>query len=147
MDRYAPSPRSPGSGRVSSVPVMTIATFSVAALDCADPRELAEFYQRLVGGTIKEETASDEWVRLQTPAGADLGFQRASGYEPPSWPDGSPQQAHLDFDVPDLDEGERAVLAIGANKTDVQPAPDAWRVFLDPAGHPFCLCLAPPLGQ
>ena len=48
----------------------------------------------------------------------------------------------LDFDVDDLDVGERAVLAIGARKSPTQPRPDGWRVFLDPAGHPFCLVLA-----
>ena len=36
-----------------------------------------------------------------------------------------------------------AVLAVGAVKASVQPSPDWWRVFLDPAGHPFCLCLRP----
>jgi hypothetical protein len=46
---------------------------------------------------------------------------------------------HLDFTVPDLDAGEREVLALGAAKHQVQPAPEAFRVFLDPAGHPFCL--------
>ena len=29
----------------------------------------------------------------------------------------------------------------GATKADVQPEPDAFRVFVDPAGHPFCLVL------
>jgi hypothetical protein len=52
-----------------------------------------------------------------------------------------PQQVHIDFDVPDLDEGERAVLAIGARKHEFQPAPDRFR-YLDPAGHPFCLVRA-----
>ena len=121
---------------------MPIATFSVAALDCPDPRALAEFYRQIVGGTIKEETASDEWVRLRTDSGSDLGFQRVDDYQAPGWPDGVPQQAHLDFDITDLDAGEAAVLAIGARKAAVQPAPEEWRVFLDPAGHPFCLCLA-----
>ncbi len=118
---------------------MTIARFALVALDCPDPRSLAEFYQRIVGGQIRE-SATDEWVRLRLSDGSDLGFQRNDGYQPPQWPDGLPQQAHLDFDVPDLDEGERAVLDVGARKTDTQPSPDEWRVFLDPAGHPFCLC-------
>jgi hypothetical protein len=51
-------------------------------------------------------------------------------------------QRAFDFDVDDLDVGEAAVLALGARKTDVQPEPEAFRVFLDPAGHPFCLVLA-----
>ena len=118
---------------------MTIARFALVALDCPDPRALAAFYQSITGGEINESTATDEWVRLQTGAGADIGFQRDPGYEPPEWPHGTPQQAHLDFDVPDLDEGERLVLLLGAAKAETQPHPDEWRVFLDPAGHPFCL--------
>lgn len=47
-----------------------------------------------------------------------------------------PQQAHLDIDVPDLDAAEPAVLALGAVRLH-----DAggWRIYADPAGHPFCL--------
>ena len=76
-------------------------------------------------------------------AAATLAFQLAPDHQPPQWPSADhPQQAHLDFDVDDLDVGEAAVIAIGARKTDVQPEPDSFRVFLDPAGHPFCLVLA-----
>jgi hypothetical protein len=31
------------------------------------------------------------------------------------------------------------VLALGATKAQHQPG-TTFRVFLDPAGHPFCLC-------
>ena len=34
------------------------------------------------------------------------------------------------------------MLAIGARKHEHQPG-TTFRVFLDPAGHPFCLCLEP----
>jgi catechol 2,3-dioxygenase-like lactoylglutathione lyase family enzyme len=120
---------------------MPIARFSLVALDCPDPRALAEFYRQIIGGNIVAQTASDEWIRLETRLGSDLGFQLYPDHRPPDWPDGTPQQVHLDFDVDDLDEGERSVLAIGAGKADTQPRPDRWRVFLDPAGHPFCLVL------
>jgi hypothetical protein len=33
------------------------------------------------------------------------------------------------------------VLALGAKKAEFQPG-TTFRVFLDPAGHPFCLVLA-----
>ncbi|MBA2472495.1 MAG: VOC family protein, partial [Pseudonocardiales bacterium] len=47
---------------------------------------------------------------------------------------------HLDIRVADLDEvGARAVEA-GARPADVQPQ-EGVRVYLDPAGHPFCLFL------
>jgi predicted enzyme related to lactoylglutathione lyase len=118
-----------------------LARFSLVALDCPDPQLLAEFYQRIVGGEIEPQTASGDWIKLALPSGVDLGFQQDPDHEPPQWPDGLPQQLHLDFDVEDLDEGERAVLAVGARKAPTQPRPDSWRVFLDPAGHPFCLVL------
>lgn len=122
---------------------MSIARFSLVALDCRDPRALAEFYRQIVGGEIVAQTESDsDWVRLKIPTGADLGFQQDLGHVPPDWPTGAPQQAHLDLEVPDLDEGERAVVALGARKAETQPRPDEWRVFLDPAGHPFCLVRA-----
>ena len=58
------------------------------------------------------------------------------------WPSADrPQQAHLDFDVADLDAGEEQVLALGAHLAETQPG-TSFRVFLDPAGHPFCLVLA-----
>lgn len=121
---------------------MVIASFALVALDCPDPRSLATFYAGIVGGEIMDSTASDDWVRLRVTGSSDIGFQRNPAYRPPQWPDGAPQQAHLDFDVADLDEGERAVIELGAIKAAVQPSPDEWRVFLDPAGHPFCLVKA-----
>ena len=59
------------------------------------------------------------------------------------WPDPKvPQQFHVDVTVDDVDAAEQAVLALGATKTPEEPGvPDGnWRVYLDPAGHPFCLC-------
>ena len=118
-----------------------IARFSLVALDCPDPLSLAEFYSRITGWPIRAKRDED-WVQLVSDSGATIAFQRVEEFEPPDWPDGTPaQQAHLDFDVRDLDEGETRVLAIGARKTEVQPDPDDFRVFLDPAGHPFCLVL------
>ena len=63
-------------------------------------------------------------------------------YQPPVWPGQTiPQQMHLDMVVEDLDKGEEVALSLGATKADHQPG-DTFRVFLDPAGHPFCLCLS-----
>jgi glyoxalase superfamily protein len=33
------------------------------------------------------------------------------------------------------------VIALGATKAEYQPG-TTFRVMLDPAGHPFCLCLS-----
>lgn len=109
-------------------------------LDCPEPRALAEFYRELVGGEITH--ADEDWVNLRDGGTVLLSFQRAPDHQPPQWPDPDrPQQFHLDVTVDEarLDEAEREVLALGAVKHELQPG-DNWRVYVDPAGHPFCLC-------
>jgi catechol 2,3-dioxygenase-like lactoylglutathione lyase family enzyme len=114
-----------------------IAVLGVVALDCPDPHALACFYSALVGAPIAHDTG--DWVQLAATGGVALAFQHAPGHVPPEWPgDEQPQQVHLDFDVPDLDDAEPRVLALGARKHEVQPG-ENFRVYLDPAGHPFCL--------
>lgn len=115
-----------------------IGRLDVAALDCPDPAALAQFYRTLVGGQIIEHPHGD-WFELHTPEGK-IAFQRVDGHRPPTWPEGPvPQQAHFDIDVEDLDVAEAAAVRRGAVKADHQPSPEDFRVFLDPAGHPFCL--------
>lgn len=45
------------------------------------------------------------------------------------------------MEVADLATGARQVLALGAHTLSevVEPGPGEWQVFVDPAGHPFCL--------
>ena len=45
---------------------------------------------------------------------------------------------HLDIEVDDLDAAGAQAVAAGATLAEFQPQDDV-RVFLDPAGHPFCL--------
>ena len=117
-----------------------IAKLRVFALDCADPVGVAEFYSKVTGWAV--DRVDGEWVELRSDGGATLAFQLAPDHVPPIWPSAEhPQQDHIDFSVDDLDAGEAAVLAVGARKSEVQPEPDSWRVYLDPAGHPFCLVL------
>lgn len=117
---------------------MAIARFPVTVLDCPDPGALARFYAAVLGGTV--ERSDVDWWTLRGDGGVALDFQLVDPYTPPTWPDGPvPQQLHLDVVVDDLDAGESAVLELGATKADVQPG-ETFRVFLDPAGHPFCLC-------
>jgi catechol 2,3-dioxygenase-like lactoylglutathione lyase family enzyme len=117
-----------------------IARLQLTAIDCPDPLALADFYSQITGWPIGDQ--DDDWVELDSGDCHTLAFQLAPGHRPPPWPEpGGAQQLHLDFAVDDLDAGELAVLAIGARKTDVQPEPTTWRVYLDPAGHPFCLVL------
>ncbi|MER6406637.1 VOC family protein [Streptomyces viridosporus] len=117
---------------------MSLAKVGAVVLDCPDPHALAGFYAGLVGGTVEVE---EDWLELKVPGGPVLAFQTAPGYVPPRWP--SPdhsQQFHLDLTVEDLDAAEKEVLALGAKPLDTEDRSRTFRVYADPAGHPFCLC-------
>ncbi len=113
----------------------------MVVIDCPDATALAEFYAGLLDWRIEVESPG-LWVNLVGDPGQAISFQQVSDYRPPDWPGQEmPQQMHIDVDVDDLDAAEQAVLALGATKHDHQPG-TTFRVFLDPAGHPFCLCQA-----
>jgi catechol 2,3-dioxygenase-like lactoylglutathione lyase family enzyme len=125
-------------------PDVAIARWALVALDCPDAQALAGFYSALTGWPVAVgNEIDDEWVFLDAGGGPTIAFQEVPEYVPPQWPgQDHPQQAHLDFDVPDLDAAQERVLALGAILTPTQPG-ESWRVFLDPAGHPFCLVERP----
>jgi len=107
-------------------------------VDCPEPVELAEFYQGFLGGEVR--FFPPDFAALDHTGGVRLDFQRVSNHRPPLWPDpAAPRRVHLDFWVPDLGAAERLVLGLGALVAEYQPGGDRFRVFLDPAGHPFCL--------
>lgn len=122
----------------------------LVVLDCPDARALGDFYAAVLGWEV-EEGSDDDWVTLVPPGGGvsperpggmpSLAFQRIADFVAPTWPGGAhPQQFHLDLQVADLEQGERQVLAAGARRHDVQPSQEGgFVVYLDPAGHPFCL--------
>ncbi|MDE3009079.1 MAG: VOC family protein, partial [Acidobacteriota bacterium] len=103
----------------------------------------ATFYSALSGLEVEPLQGFPEdqvtWLELLHEGRPTIAFQKVANYVAPTWPEGVvPQQLHLDFDVDDLDAGEAFVLSIGATKATVQPG-TSFRVYLDPAGHPFCL--------
>jgi catechol 2,3-dioxygenase-like lactoylglutathione lyase family enzyme len=108
-------------------------------LDCPEPRALAAFYGEVLGMRVNEDT-DGAWVVIgREPGMRELAFQRADPYVPPRWPDAEhPQQEHLDIRVDDVDAAERAVVALGATRLPNEHE-RGFRVFTDPAGHPFCL--------
>ncbi|MET8578065.1 VOC family protein [Streptomyces sp. NPDC005012] len=121
-----------------------IATLQCVVIDCPRPRELAAFYQRVLGGEVDRKdprwSTDETWATLHTPGGAVLAFQQAPDLRAPAWPDPSrPQQFHLDLGVPDLDAAEAEVLELGARLLDAGEPGRSFRVYADPVGHPFCL--------
>ena len=118
-------------------PRLSLATI---VLDCPDAHALADFYRKLL--TWEEKRSEPDWVLIASPeGGTQLSFQSEADYLPPVWPERAGEQQkmlHLDIYVDDLDEAGAHAVALGATLADYQPQ-EGVRVYLDPAGHPFCL--------
>ena len=112
------------------------------AIEAPDPSALARFYSRLLEWPIGHEEPGTAIV--SAPEGPIfLVFQQATDYIPPVGPPVEGRQRpmmHLDFQVGDLDAAVDEAVSLGATLADHQPQENV-RVLLDPAGHPFCLCL------
>jgi hypothetical protein len=115
-------------------------SLSGVVLGSADPGGLAAFYERLLG--YQRTTDEPGWVMLEPPGGGvGLSFQREEFHSPATWPAGptdQQMQVHLDVEVDDLDVAGELAREAGATLADHQPQDDV-RVWIDPAGHPFCL--------
>lgn len=124
---------------MTDTPRLTLTTVNVGA---PDARALARFYSRLLGWEVAAE--EPDWVLLEAPdGGVRLSFQTETAYERPTWPAGVGDQQmmmHLEIRVDDLETAGAHAAAAGATLADYQPQDDV-RVYLDPAGHPFCLWL------
>jgi catechol 2,3-dioxygenase-like lactoylglutathione lyase family enzyme len=108
-------------------------------IDCPRPRELADFYAQLLGLTRLRDTHDHVEIGAG-PAHPRLVFQRVEDYRPPRWPQPErPQHMHLDVLVDNLDSAEVRVLDLGATLLEGSDKPIGYRVYADPAGHPFCL--------
>jgi predicted enzyme related to lactoylglutathione lyase len=109
-------------------------------LGTPDPRGLADFYQQFLDWPTG--SYEREWATLRpTDGGTGLSFQLETEHVRPVWPAGpgdQQMQLHLDIEVDDLDAAGAVVEAAGGVLAKYQPQDDV-RVYLDPAGHPFCL--------
>lgn len=130
-------------------------------LDTTDARGLAEFYRQLLGYQYRPgderpaqgqpDPAGGDWLVLVDPsaAGTRLAFQQVDELAPSTWPSPAvPQQLHLDLTVPDVEaltEHRDRAVALGATVLlDRSDDPDEpLYAFADPAGHPFCIFVAP----
>ena len=117
---------------------MAIAQYPSFVIDCPDAAALATFYGTLLDWKVE---LSDGWAEIRADNGNCICFQQVADFRAPEWPAQQvPQQMHLDVVVENLDAAEPEVLALGATRHEHQPG-TSFRVFLDPAGHPFCLCV------
>ncbi len=113
----------------------------VVVFDAADLQAESDFWAGLLGGTVDAE---DDWHMVLVDGTPSVGVQLAPDHVPPEWPvGGPPQQIHLDLWVDDIEEARTTVTSLGARVLEAVEegdSADAFEVYADPAGHPFCLC-------
>lgn len=128
-------------------------------IDCTRPRVGAEFYRNLLGLRYRPgdeppeagepDPVGEDWLVLRNGEGVGIAFQAVAELPESTWPSGEhPQMLHLDLTVPDaetLEVQHRRALELGARlRLDRSADPEEpLYVFADPAGHPFCIFVAP----
>ncbi len=106
--------------------------------DAADLAAESTFWAGLLGGTVE---AYDDWHSISLDGTTRLAVQLAPDHVPPDWPDGRPQQIHLDLHIGDLQAAHEEAIARGAallKPAEDPGASEGFQVYADPAGHPFC---------
>jgi predicted enzyme related to lactoylglutathione lyase len=114
----------------------------VVVFDAADLASESSFWAGVLGGRVDAE---DDWHMVIVDDEPRVGVQLAPNHVPPEWPDGTPQQIHLDLWVDDFGAAHDEVMSLGAKvlkpaEETPSESPDNYQVYADPAGHPFCLC-------
>lgn len=115
-------------------------TRQIVVFDAADLAAESAFWASMLGGRVD---ADDDWHTVRDADGvARIAVQLAPGHQAPDWPDGAPQQIHLDLFVDDIAASHAEVLGLGARVLQDADfaAKEGFVVYADPAGHPFCLC-------
>ncbi len=111
----------------------------VVVFDAADIGAESAFWAGLLDGRVIADDqfhcvvdAEDRWL---------IGVQLAPNHVPPVWPDGNPQQVHIDLHVEDPAAAHAQAVGLGARVLQVGDfaTAEGHQVYADPAGHPFCI--------
>lgn len=123
---------------------MAVGRLTQLILECDDAERLARFWQEVLD--LPDPEGDSDWLTLRWEPVGRFSFHRVPGYQPPPWP-GELGEHHVHFDllVNDLGDASLAVEGAGARPLSevMNPGPKAWRIYADPAGHPFCLVSVP----
>jgi glyoxalase superfamily protein len=111
----------------------------VVVLDAKDLHAESAFWAGMLDGHVFDDErfhsvidSAGEWR---------IGVQLAPAHVPPTWPDGAPQQVHVDFHVEDPKPAHQQAMDLGARllQTGDLDSDEGHQVYADPAGHPFCI--------
>ncbi|KKK04826.1 VOC family protein [Micromonospora sp. HK10] len=112
---------------------------NVVVFDAADLHAESAFWAGMLDGHVFEDEtfhsiidAAGEWR---------MGVQLAPEHVPPDWPEGAPQQVHLDLHVENPGQAHEQAMRLGARLLQAGDleSNEGHQVYADPAGHPFCI--------
>lgn len=83
----------------------------VTVFDAADITAESAFWAGLLGGTVYK---GDDFHCVFVDGKWRFGVQLAPNPVPPEWPDGLPQQVHLDLHVEDIRSAHEHAISLGA---------------------------------
>lgn len=118
-------------------------------IDAPDLEAETAFWAAVLGGAPANADSGEfgQWRDVIVDGRVVLGIQHVPDLVAPTWPDPQvPQQTHLDVyvEATEVEDASAELVRLGARELDVSQSPDAvghgFRVYADPAGHPFCLC-------
>lgn len=112
----------------------------VVVFDAADVATESAFWAAMLRGLVIDDDACFHVV-IDADQQWRIGVQLAPDHRPPEWPDGNPQQVHLDLHAEDGAAAHQRAIELGAvllREGDMARAHDH-NVYADPAGHPFCI--------
>lgn len=105
-------------------------------IDCAEPRELAEFWTRALDLEVAFD-ADGYFLMLRSsanPAQPYLGLQKVPEEK------AGKNRVHVDFSTDDPDGEIARLVELGATVGDRHEVPGlTWTVLFDPAGNEFCV--------
>jgi predicted enzyme related to lactoylglutathione lyase len=112
----------------------------ILVFDAPDLAAESAFWAALLDGSVDAE---DDWHTVMVDGEPALAIQLAPDHVAPDWPKNTtPQQMHLDIYVDDVRAAHDEVVQRGARVLEDRDfdTKSGYRVYADPAGHPFCLC-------
>jgi catechol 2,3-dioxygenase-like lactoylglutathione lyase family enzyme len=126
--------------------------FSELVVDCRDPRRLAEFWCRVLGYEIVDETPGGSVEIAGEEQTADA---MRRGIVPPTIifiavPEEKMVKNRLHIDLRPVDrtreEEVERIVALGARHVDIGQGEQTWTVLADPEGNEFCILRELPPG-
>lgn len=99
-------------------------------IDCADPLGLAQWWQQLIGGEVREDEDGDVALRGGPAELLFLAVPEAKSVK---------NRVHLDLRTTDYEAAIARATDLGATTADDVYVGNRWSVLRDPEGNEFCI--------